>query len=205
MSEIGGYESLNKNYRVWLSKGSSIVSTPMAENFSTSLDITWNPILAGGMQEAMSAMVGGNVTEWVNKTAAAGGFNFQNKQLSAQLWQGSSYISYNIPFVFKVEKDPQRELVEPIKEIMKMALPREFGPILKAPYTPMLPDSETNSPVEVRFGNFMVLKNCVITNISQTYDAIFDSDGRPLSAKLDVSVISTYIIVYDDIQTMFKH
>lgn len=199
----------NANYRITIKKGSESVSTPMPDNWSTNLDITWSPQFANVMQSVAGALMGAGTSEAVNNALALGGYTPQNKTLSAQIWQGTSYVTLNIPFIFKVERDSKAELIDPIKKLMRMALPSEDKLMLKAPYSPFVTNETVSSilgantqPVQVAFGRFFFLDNCVITNISQSYDSIFDSAGMPLSAKVDVSVTSTYIIVASDIDKL---
>jgi hypothetical protein len=208
----------NPNYRVWMWKGPNgpKLSTPMPENWSTSLDITWAAQFASLIQDAAAVAVGSSRAQSLATLAAAGGFQVQNKLLASKIWQGTSDMTINIPFIFKVEINPEKELINPIKTLLSWALPTGgtgASILLKAPYAPFksLQTSvagavtgstkevgETAYPVTVQFGNFFQLPSCVITSINQTYDSIFDKNGKPLSAKVDVTVMSTTIITVED-------
>jgi hypothetical protein len=97
---------------------------------------------------------------------------------------------------------------------MEWALPREVSTgLMKAPYSPVIqavPNHASSilakegdgDPGRVQFGNFFSLPACVINSISQTYDSIFDKNGKPLSAKVDVSVTSVTAITVSDIPNM---
>jgi hypothetical protein len=215
------------NYRVWMWKGnvSDSVSTVMPENWSTSLDIGWQPQFANLLKEALAAAVGGAKAEFATNAANAMGFQIQNKALSSNIWQGTSYLTISIPFIFKVESDVNTELLEPIQRLMRWALPTTtdimgMDVALAAPYRPFtklsadtskkqtstsstLVEGNAGSPVTVQFGNFFTLPSCIITSINQTYDSMFDKDGKPVSAKLDVQVMSTTLITAEDIDSMF--
>jgi hypothetical protein len=211
----------NPNYRIWMSKGDNPknkISTPMPDNWTTSLDISWTPQFANLLQDAAGAAIGQARAEALKNMANAAGFQSQNKTLSSNIWQGTSYMTLNIPFVFKVEKDVQSELLVPIKKLMEWALPTLTGKgfLMQAPYSPGLDfvyesiqsspivKKAAGDPVSVQFGNFFKLPSCVITTISQSYDSMFNSEGIPLSAKIDVSVLSTQVITYEDMQDMFR-
>lgn len=213
----------NAFYRIWMTKGPGLaVSTPMPENWTTQLNVSWQPQFAGMLQTFVSGVFGAAAGEAINNIMSAGGYQMQNKSLSAQIWQGTSYLELQIPFVFKVEKDPEKELTIPLKKIMKMALPKveQNTGLLQAPYNPVLQSLQDGKgfisnveyltkvaktyPVQIRFGNFFKLDNCIITNISPSYDSIFDDMGRPLSAKVDVSISSTYLITYEDVDNIIR-
>ena len=213
----------NPYYRIWMTKGPGLaVSTPMPENWSTQLSIPWNPQFSGMLQTAVSSVFGAGAGEAINNVMSAGGYQMQNKTLSAQIWQGSSYLELQIPFIFKVEKDPEKELTIPLKKIMQMSLPKVDSTtgLLQAPYNPVLQSLQNGSgilsnseyltkvaktyPIQVRFGNFFKLDKCVITSISPSFDSIFDKNGRVLGAKVEVSISSTYLITYEDVDNIIR-
>jgi hypothetical protein len=216
----------NPNYRVYMWKGDPLqgVSTAMPENWSTSLDIGWQPQFANILKEAAGVAIGQAKAEFASNILASQGYMMQNKALASNIWNGQSYMTISIPFIFKVQSDVEKELLKPIRKLMAWALPStksiaNLDIALEAPYRPfhqldvINPLSKNSAstqtvpgtwnPVTIQFGNFFTLPKCVITSINQTYDSIFDADGKPLSAKLDVTVISTTIITAQDIQSMF--
>jgi hypothetical protein len=215
----------NPNYRVWMWKGKPKdgISTAMPENWSTSLDIGWQPQFANLLQDALGVVIGPARAAAAANMSAAAGYRIQNKILASNIWEGTSYLTINIPFFFKVETNVEKELLHPIRQLMKWALPSGGDRVLlEAPYKPFesitvdsinaatggkftttVKQTPAADPVEVQFGNFFHLKSCVITSISQTYDSIFNKDGKPLSAKIDVTVQSTTIITQEDVAGLF--
>ena len=209
----------NPYYRAYLSKGSSAtISTPLPENWTTQLDIEWSPQFAGLMQGIIGELIGDKRASTLATVGAGAGYAAQNKSLTSNVWGGKSYMAMQIPFIFKVEKSVQEEMINPINQLLSWALPKEVTMVgvsvgLKAPYAPMVdykgaPDStsvstDANIPLTLQFGNFFTLPQCVITSISQTYDTILNKDGYPLSAKVDVSLMSVQIITSNDIPKMY--
>jgi len=215
----------NPNYRIWLTKtvnGQTLtVSTPMPENWSIQLGIPWASQFSSALQSVAGNIIGQAGAEAIANVTSAIGYQVQNKTLSAQIWGGTANIEIQVPFVLKAESNPQTEVVEPISNMMLMALPSVSNAgMLKAPYS-ALADSfahstlgssvlETlsvnlkNGPCSVRFGKFFKLDNCVITQISQSYDSIFDANGVPLSCKVDLNICSTFIITCDDMPNILK-
>jgi hypothetical protein len=210
----------NPYYRIWMYKGEweNAISTPMPDNWNINLSVDWSPQFANLFQDMT-----GSIGEKIANIGSAMGYRPQNKTLSANIWQGTSPMDVTIPFVFKVERDVNSELLKPIRNIMKWALPSEttamgFGVGMSAPYSPPLffgdngngltgspkTAAQINSPVTVQFGNFFRLERCVIMSVSKTYDSMFDANGKPLSAKVDVSVRSVYAVTVEDVDPMFQ-
>ena len=214
----------NPLYRVWIQKkvnGQHLtVSTPMPESWSIQLAIPWAQQFASLMQSVAGKVIGSDTAQAVVDMAAASGRQVQNKVLSAQIWGGTANIDVQVPFVFKAENDPQTEVIDPISNLMLMALPSVSNAgMLKAPYAPMVSNmaqkasdisdqyvtaNTSEGECSIRFGNYFKLDNCVITQISQSYDTMFDPSGKPLSCKIDLSVTSTYIITRDDMPGILK-
>jgi hypothetical protein len=222
-SLMGAPDVTNPNYQIWISKGGTPICTPMPENWTTNFDISWAPQFANILQDAAAAVMGAAKADLVTNMMSASGYRPINKSLSSNIWQGTSYVTLNIPFFFKVENNAEEELLKPIRTLLEWSLPSETNGMMKAPYSPLVQvlkqdytsitdfmgiDTHTvksvaNSPITVKFGKFFTLEECVITNISQTYDSIFNSAGCPLSAKIDLSVTSCTVITTTDLGKMY--
>ncbi len=64
-----------------------------------------------------------------------GGLSLTNQAMTAQVWQGTSDVQFTLPFVFQADTDEIKDVLEPIKNLMRLALPRtsQQGGILESP------------------------------------------------------------------------
>lgn len=63
------------------------------------------------------------------------GVNLVTQAMTAQVWQGSTEINFQIPIVFQAENDAYLEVIKPIKELLKLTMPLDpnNGGLLEAP------------------------------------------------------------------------
>jgi hypothetical protein len=57
--------------------------------------------------------------------------------MTAQIWQGGAFINFTIPFIFQAETSAETEVMRPIRDLMKLTMPKDETPggggILSAP------------------------------------------------------------------------
>jgi hypothetical protein len=56
-----------------------------------------------------------------------GGVSLTTQALSMQVWQGGSYIKFNLPFIFQAENSGKDDVMLPIKNLMRLTMPKESG------------------------------------------------------------------------------
>lgn len=63
------------------------------------------------------------------------GMNLTTQALTAQIWQGGSFINFQLPFIFQAESSAEEEVMKPIKDLLRLAMPKDpsGGGILEAP------------------------------------------------------------------------
>ena len=187
------------------------IKTPLPENFMLSLGTSWdNPFnepvsnfaaaSAGGAQGQALNLAGTGVT-------AATGFTSLNKWLSAAVWTGGSMLKLDLPFVLQAYTDPKKEVVEKMRELMKLVAPSEYaGKFLRAPGPYMkLPNSEgvNGDEITVNIGNFFTMSPCIIDNVTETFDTQLDKNGDPIGVIINVSVISYFTTTKEDLDRFF--
>ena len=127
------------------------------------------------------------------------------KILTAHYWQGASPVSVNIPFEFIAQKDPEKEVINPIKELYKLAAPyEEYGIII--PPGPSVAGYLTGVGVKINIyiGSKIAFKNVVIESVSAEIDTRpAKGSGHILHAKVDVSFTSFFAVTRDDVDDMF--
>jgi hypothetical protein len=83
--------------------------------------------------QGLAGALGGS--ELLGKTMKMMGMQLTTKALTAQVWQGSTEVSFSLPLVFQVEKDEHLDLHKPLIDLYKLVLPTESGAggLLQAP------------------------------------------------------------------------
>jgi hypothetical protein len=76
---------------------------------------SWGPIV-GNIDNALANYLG--------VTSLPSGTTFNSKKLTAQEWRGSEPLDLLLPLSFFATENAKMEVVEPIKRLIKMALPR---------------------------------------------------------------------------------
>jgi hypothetical protein len=199
------------------------LQTAIPESFSIQLNSDWSPQFGTALADAIGKLPGGAgaIATAVTNIGTAFGYQPQLKALTAQIWQGTSALEVQVPFILRAEENAMSEVMRPIKQLMYLTLPSmTIGgqlAILKAPFSPaavaqgvysgeanvMTRRQQGYAAISLWVGRFFFLPDCVITSVSQAYDAIFDAQGTPLSAKVDVSLRSFFVITTEDIELMF--
>ena len=155
----------------------------------------------GGLSKGAEVLgrVGGAVADY----AGFGGVTA--KMLTAHYWQGASPVSVNIPFEFIAQKDPEKEVIQPIKELYKLAAPYEENGIIIPP-GPSVAGYLTGVGVKINVyvGSKIAFKNVVVESVSAEIDTRpAKGSGHILHAKVDVSFTSFFAVTRDDVDDIF--
>jgi len=71
----------------------------------------------------------------IGEIARALGVNLVNQAMTVQVWQGGTELNFMIPLVLQAETDASRDVIQPIKKLLKLTMPKESqrGGLLEAP------------------------------------------------------------------------
>jgi hypothetical protein len=58
--------------------------------------------------------------------------------------------------------------------------------------------------ISLRVGRFLYFPSVVISSVSQTYDTMFDTRGKPLKATVDVTFTTFFVPTKDDVDEIFQ-
>lgn len=85
--------------------------------------------------EAPFAQGIGSINEKFGSLAQFIGMNLTTQAMTAQIWQGGSFINFSLPFIFQAETSAEVDVMRPIKQLMRLAMPKDpsGGGILEAP------------------------------------------------------------------------
>lgn len=185
------------------------LSTQLPENFSFSLATSWDNPFNQPVSNFLGGASGGYgaSTDLLTTGVKAGtGFTSLHKWLSASVWTGGSLFSVELPFVIQAFEDPKREVVEVMRDILKLVAPSEYmGKFLKAPgpKIDISSGSITGDVISVEIGNFFRMDQCVIESVSETFDTQLDANGDPIGVTINVSVKSYFTTTQEDIDRYF--
>ncbi len=187
------------------------LSTHLPENFSFSLATSWdNPFnqpVSNFVGGAGGGAYGAALDLGTSGVAAATGFTALNKWLSASVWTGGSLFQIDLPFVIQAFEDPKKEVVEVVRDMLKLVAPSEYmGKFLKAP-GPLIENPMTGSLrgdiITLEIGEFFIMEPCVIESVSETFDTQLDANGDPIGVVINVSVKSYFTTTQEDIDKFF--
>ena len=186
------------------------IDTPLPENYMLSLATSWdNPFNQplSNIAGSMGGISGKAVDLSSTGVTAATGFTTLNKWLSGAVWTGGSMMKLDIPFVIQAYKDPREEVVEKMRDLMKLVAPSEYGDqFLRAPGPYMrLPNAGgvAGDLITVNIGKFFTMSPCIIDNVTETFDTQFDASGNPIGVTINVSVMSFFTTTQEDLDRFF--
>jgi hypothetical protein len=213
---------------------STTVESPVPPNFQLEVQSSWTPKNNVGLKDGLSALTGaissnrasGNKGGSLASRAinAAGGklavgsavvgsaldaigmSNTTLKWYTAHFWEGSSPIKCNIPFEFIAESDPEKEVIEPMRFLYKLAAPYEKMGILMPPGPSVLGTAMgIGTKISIRIGKIFTFDNVVIDSVSGEIDTRLTKGSKKiLHAKVDVSFTSFYTVSRDDVDKIFN-
>lgn len=90
---------------------------------------------ANSQYEATFAQGLNGLNQSLGNIAKALGVNLTTQAMTAQVWQGSNEVTFNISIVFQAETDSYKDVIKPIKDLLKLTMPKDKarGGLLEAP------------------------------------------------------------------------
>lgn len=119
----------NPNYKVVIHCGDQniTIEADLPESFSFDVAAQYEAPFSAGLNNAVSQNLG--------SALRVGGLSLTNQAMTAQIWQGTTDIRFTVPLVFQTESDPLRDVIVPIRELLRLTMPREEeeGGLLESP------------------------------------------------------------------------
>lgn len=142
-----------------------------------------------------------------------------SQSMTAQVWEGSQPIEITLEIEFVAETDPKKEVLEPIKKLLKMTMPSKDGSNLLRPPGPKYSDivdwkafldpsrptgkSGVEGSISIAIGKFVYFDNVVIESVNSTFHSMMHSSGIPLRATVAVTFKTFFVPVSEDLDAMF--
>jgi len=189
------------------------IKAPLPENYqfqlSTSFDNPFNQPLSN-----LASQFGGNIGQSVDSlssgTLMATGKSTINKWFTGAVWTGGSLFQITVPFVIRAYQDTKKEVVEVMRDMLKLVAPSEMiGGFLAAPGPTMskaFSDGENaGDDITIRIGKFFMMRPCVIDSVTCDFDTQMDVEGQsPLSATITVNAMSYWAVTKEDLDHYFR-
>lgn len=220
----------NYKIRIHSDKGKTLVGN-LPESFSLELGANWeNPLsksLAEISRNTSLKSVGksgvlGQVIDRVGLANTADGaikagfdafgkmtgLTTMSKWLTVATWVDGTGMNMTLPMEFRAFNDPIADVTDQVVRLMTMVAPGEGkAGVLIAPGPSLIglaSDGKLGGEViTVELGNFIRLSPVIVTNVSTEIKSQFDIDGNPMSATVNVSIQTPFIVTKDDIIKMF--
>lgn len=184
------------------------IRAPLPERISLAMGATWDtPFSKANMADLLgskaSQMTGGRISsDTISQGAGALGATGRFRHTSMQVWQESTPFEIAIPFVLVAEKDAKTEVMDKVKNLLKLCAPSTRMDNLIPPGPTAI---ETGTRVTVRVGNFLELDWAVVKNVSCDMNSILHKSGMPMHADVNISVESYYAcFTTADLDKLFK-
>ena len=202
-------------YRVRIISRSNKIPTVrgwLPEEFSFSVESEWEPLFPSGGIPGLTGIVGTAIS--------SGGYTTKTINATSQAWSGSSPIEFSLPIDFVAVRDAQKEVVTPVKNLMKLALPGELdafdefgiGNVFLDPPGPVITDAYSayrdrvgtrGDNIALRIGNFIIFKDVIITNVSANWVGKLSPEGLPMQAQAEVTIRTYTMISKEQLEEAF--
>lgn len=206
-------KSINPNYLLTLSNGDNSVKieVPIPKDFGLRSEVEWGNLSKDLLPGSFGSIVD-NIFKGLDLTSKITGVQSSTVNALQQfpVWLSNSPISFDIPFEFRAMSNAQKEVVEPIKQLLALSCPMEEGDLLYAPGPRIKAKSdgsfyfERKYNIKLKIGNLLTIRNILITNVNPTFDSRFVASGAPISAKAEVSFRTLKAPTYQDLLSWFE-
>ena len=192
------------------------VLASIPEEFSLSISNEWEAMMSNGEIPIPGEGGGGFIGSFLTGAkhlARAHGVARSMQGFTSGVWGGTSPLEFELPLLFNAKKDATTDVVEPIKDLIRLASPYGvhlnatqndlFDRVIHAPGpTPF--DTLTNSQVNnisLYIGRFIHLPSVVITSIQADFPNRFTAEGQPVEANVNVGLKTHYTYLREDYES----
>jgi len=183
-----------------LSSRYGLVNAWLPDKFSMSIEQSWKNLVGGGdigLLNEISELFTGKIVN--------------NQYLTAKVWTGSNPLMFSLPLHFVARRDSRKEVIRPIKQLMKMSLPVRSGTWQIYPPGPSVKHKaieatrgtiDTHSDnITLYIGNYIRIPNVYISNVQASFDGLLNKDGEPMSGDVQISCSTLYMPTANEVDT----
>lgn len=109
------------------------IIAPMPESFATNTSADYDTPFANGLAGKLAKMINfsslgladrvGLDEETVSLGMRMAGASTTTQSMTMQVWQGSSPMEFSIPLHFVLTSDPEKDILQPLRQLMSLTLP----------------------------------------------------------------------------------
>ena len=175
-------KSTNPNYHVHIKcPGMKLeIIADMPEETTTAVGSEWEAMLPSSIMDLVAAAGGA--------LKGLAGTNLVSQDLSLQVWVNSSPVEIPLTLQFAANADAYREVVKPMRELEKLAMPAlGWGGFLYSPGPNRGSIAGGSMEVELYIGNLLVIPSVILTSVSSTFSSRLDAKGFPIAGRSDLT------------------
>lgn len=177
----------------------------VAEDFSFSINTSWQPVISGAfgylsfIRHPFVSTIQGLDSSALNLT----GWSGLNPALTQKIWRSSSYIELNVPLMLNAISDVQADILTPISVLNKLQLPSVSNGIMKAP-GPTFLDTNSKYDISLFVGNYL-FDQVVVESVSTVSQNLVDRDTQYFNnAVINLSISTSTIMTKDVIDDILS-
>lgn len=180
----------------------------LESDISLGISSSYQPLVSGGGSAVVKALISGT-------SIGSAGF----KQQGFQVWEKTNPLSLKLSVSLRMITSGRLDVIEPAKELMKYAVPdvadNQWGLIPPGPnLLTILGDAgadlgdrydvlrQAGGWVSISVGSYLNLNKCIMKNVIPTYSLQEDTNGFPVSCKLDIDLETVDIATSEMIENL---
>ena len=227
--EEGGYVK-QKNYqiRIYSDQGAAIIAN-MPEQIQLNVGSQWNQpfsnqSLSGRLTD--NKLISAKTAKGVDTISSVIPMTTQLKVSTVSVWQSGTQMELQIPLVFRATENSVFDVTNNIVELMRMAVPSEMAGVLIAPGPSIagnalkrilgyeessgsissgLQHALSGETIVLQLGSFIEIQPVIISNVGSEMFTQYDINGNPMSATVNVTFQTPYVVTKSDIVDFFRN
>jgi len=202
-----------QNYKAYIkADGLPPIDLYLPESFNLNVRSQYDTPFAQGLP---SSILPDKLGKIVSGYSAATGISTAPQAATAQIWQGSAPIEFQLPFILIADTSARTDVLNKIRDLMKLVMPSKTNGFLTSPGPKIegfseffRPESYSDKPklkdnISLHIGRFIYYKSVVITDVDSTYDTKMDAEGLPIRAVVNISFKTFFTPVKEDLDEIF--
>lgn len=197
-------DGISKHLKVYIQQGKVTVIGYLGDGASKTLSSQW--------QSPFENDTAGQANSRLEKVADVmqleSGKTSKTVMNTALIWDGTSPFELSLPLYFKAYKDAKREVDDAIMYLEQFASPELMQGNVKGEYDALLNGTlaigAIPQPCMVNVGHKLILKSCVIENVSSELDAPKTKDGFMTRNTVQLQIRMNRMTNKSQIQSLYK-
>ena len=204
----------NYQVKIYSNQLNEVIRANLPENFSLSVGSDWDQPFAKPITDYLkdAGALSGKFSSITDLASSLSGMTPQMKWLSMSVWTQGTGLELELPLVFRAFNDPVKDVTDKIVKLMRMVAPEaNAGGQLQAPGPSIMGNVVgyntyiSGENITVELGNFVRLSPVIVRQVSSEVISQFDQWGNPMSATVNISIQTPYVITKGDIAELFTN